>query len=551
MKAFNKFFPFLLIAGILTNANGLLNEIIEPDGALYATIAKHIALTGDWLNLIGDGHDWLDKPHFPFWVAAASFKLFGINDFAYKLPGFLFWLGGIWYTYVLTKKLYNSYTAKIAIVLYVFALHGILGIFDVRAEPYLTTLSIGAIYYFYKANQTSGWKYIFLTALLAAMAIMTKGIFVLVTIGAGFIFYWASVKQWKQLLNYRWWLMLLLIILFITPELYSLYLQFDLHPEKVVFGQTNVSGLKFFIWDSQFGRFFNTGPITGKGDKTFFLHTTLWAFLPWSILLYIAVFRLFKNPKKNASGPRWIVYGSAAITFLMFSFSAFQLPHYIIILFPHFAIISADYLANLQAKTTISRLAILQNVLLIVAGIAVSVLSYYSGFGNPAIVSIISAAVIILTLFFFRNRGTDTIIFSGAAFSIVLFMFLHNFFYPQLLHYQSGMLAGKWLRNNQPEIKTALYKYPSYTYEFYAPGFVETIETSLELDHFLEQNKEIAIYTSTGEMNELVSKGYKCRFIKSFPHYHVSRLTKSFLDRSTRVTALRHLALVVVEKKVE
>lgn len=94
MKSFEKAFPYFFLAGILINANGLLNPILEPDGALYATISKHIALKGEWFNLYGDGHDWLDKPHFPFWMAALSFKIFGITSFAYKLPAFLFLVMG-------------------------------------------------------------------------------------------------------------------------------------------------------------------------------------------------------------------------------------------------------------------------------------------------------------------------------------------------------------------------------------------------------------------------------------------------------------------------
>jgi 4-amino-4-deoxy-L-arabinose transferase-like glycosyltransferase len=140
MRPFEKYFPYFLLAGILINANGLFIDILEPDGALYATIAKHITLTNDWVNLFGDGHDWLDKPHFPFWVTAASFKLFGITAFAYKVPAFIFWLAGIWFLYVLAKELQNNYTAKVAVIVYIFSLHGLLNNFDVRAEPYLTAL---------------------------------------------------------------------------------------------------------------------------------------------------------------------------------------------------------------------------------------------------------------------------------------------------------------------------------------------------------------------------------------------------------------------------
>src|SRR5882757_740053 len=91
----NKHFRWLLLLGILTNITGLFVTILEPDGALYATIAKTIAQTGDFINLKVGGKDWLDKPHFPFWMAALSFKIFGINGFAYKLPALLFWaIGG-------------------------------------------------------------------------------------------------------------------------------------------------------------------------------------------------------------------------------------------------------------------------------------------------------------------------------------------------------------------------------------------------------------------------------------------------------------------------
>jgi hypothetical protein len=73
----------------------------------------------------------------------------------------------------------------------------------------------------------------------------------------------------KDNFNVKWLLVFILTFIFIIPEIYAVYNQFDLHPEKVVFGKKNVSGMKFLFWDSQFGRFFNNGPIKGKGDITF------------------------------------------------------------------------------------------------------------------------------------------------------------------------------------------------------------------------------------------------------------------------------------------
>src|SRR5882724_13529143 len=149
----NKHFRWLLVVGILTNITGLFVTILEPDGALYATIAKTIAQTGDFINLNVGGRDWLDKPHFPFWMAALSFKIFGINSFAYKFPALLFWAIGGWYTWRFAKLIYGDYIAQLATLIYVCAAHLVISNNDVRAEPYLTGLCIGSVFHFYKASR--------------------------------------------------------------------------------------------------------------------------------------------------------------------------------------------------------------------------------------------------------------------------------------------------------------------------------------------------------------------------------------------------------------
>jgi 4-amino-4-deoxy-L-arabinose transferase-like glycosyltransferase len=81
----SRLYSLLLTLAIAVNFSGLFLVIIGPDGTLYAAIAKTMAKTGNYLELFGNGTDWLDKPHFPFWVTAFFFKLFGINSWSYKL----------------------------------------------------------------------------------------------------------------------------------------------------------------------------------------------------------------------------------------------------------------------------------------------------------------------------------------------------------------------------------------------------------------------------------------------------------------------------------
>jgi len=553
-SSLQRYFPFLLLVGIALNATGLFNDILEPDGTLYATIAKHMALSNDWVNLIGDGHDWLDKPHFPFWITAFSYKIFGINSFAYKLPAFLFWLLGLRFTYLLTKKLYNVTVAQVAVLVYVTALHAVLANFDVRAEPYLTTLTIGSIYYIFRVYEAGKWQHLFLAAILAACAVMTKGIFALLTIGGGFAVYWMVTKQWKQFLNYRWWLLLILVFIFIIPELYCLYMQFDMHPEKIVFNQQGVSGIRFFFWDSQFGRFFNTGPITGNGDISFFLHTTLWAFLPWSVIFYIAVFRLISKKSIITNKAQWIIFGSTALTFLLFSFSKFQLPHYIIILFPQFAMIASDYLVTVFDKAstglsqrTVKAISVLQTVILILVAVLVIFLTYYAAVPAPYIITILTLIVTGLTLLKNRKHSFINVMNKSFASMIVLFLFLNLFFYPYIQQYQSGMVAARWLKDNQYKEPFGMYKEFMHSFEFYADGEPAWLYTTADVKKFAAAHKDTCIvYTTSNDIDSLRNDGLNVSVLKDFEYFRVSMLTGSFLNPLTRPSTLRKVSLVKV-----
>lgn len=539
----DRLFYLLLIAGIMLNATGLSSEIMEPDGALYATIAKHIAQTNDWINLIGDGHDWLDKPHFPFWMAAISFKCFGVNAFAYKFIAFLFWLPGLNYIYKLGEVIFNRQVAKLATLIYIAAAHAVICNFDVRAEPYLTTLTTGSIYYFYRAQFKKWLSAIIAGSLIAACAVMTKGLFILITISGGFILYWIITKQWTQLFHVKWLIAALLILLFISPELYCLYVQFDLHPEKVLFGRTNVSGIKFFFWDSQFGRFFNTGPIKGNGDPFFFLHTILWAFLPWSILLYVAVINLFrrKNDKnKNAI----IIYGCALITFLLFSLSKFQLPHYIVIVFPLFALIVADYLFTLQKG--LKKVVLLQNILLLMVSVFVIMLSFFYQILHAWIISLIILLISFAALVAVKATDLRNIIIKGYCFAFILHLFLNLFFYPALLKYQGGMNAANWLKSKNYKSTVAMYKTISYSLEFYSPVKVERINDVEGLKAYIKDS--LMIYTPKEQGDSLAANGFKVTSLKTFDHFPVSMLDAKFINAGTRAQEIKKMSLVKVER---
>ncbi len=360
-----RLYNYLFFIIIIVNASAMFIPLLRnDDSVLYANIVKHMLEANDWINLFSSGHDWLDKPHFPFWISAISFKLLGTNSFAYMLPGFVFHLIGAYYTYRLARHLYSHECGVLAALIYLSSLHLLLSSIDVRAEAYLLGTIMAASYYWLLYDKDFAFKPLVLGSVFTALALMTKGPFVAVTIFSGLVFSWAYTGRLARVINWRWLLAYALCLLLIVPELLCLYLQFDAHPEKLVFGQHGVSGLAWFFWGSQFGRFFNQGPIVNHhGNPWFFMHTYLWAFLPWSLLFIAALLKVRRvwSIQKPAQRTRMVyLLSSFWVTFIMFSATSFQLDHYTNIIMPFAAILCATYLCS---NEDLSKIILVQRIL--------------------------------------------------------------------------------------------------------------------------------------------------------------------------------------------
>lgn len=541
-------FTILLGFVIFLNLTGLFNEILEPDGTLYAGLAKQIAKSGNWLDLWINSADWLDKPHLPFWLAAISFKVFGISAFAYKLPSFILFIVSIAYCYKLTAVIYSKEIARVSTLVYASALHIIISNFDGKVEIYLTAFVIAAMYHMYKAFEKKWFWHIVVAAFFAACAVMTKGIFALITIAAGFVIYWIRTKQWSEFFKLKWYVFVLLVFIFILPELYSLYAQFDLHPEKTVFGKTNVSGLRFFFWDSQFGRFFNNGPIKGKGDLSFFLHTSLWAFIPWSIVLLLAIINMFRRKRSVVNYNRWIIGGTVIISFLMFSVSKFQLPHYIVILFPHFAMITAAYLVEEVSEKALKRINVFQTglfILLIAAIVWIIVIYSFNSFIWFLIVLGVIAAA---TLFYKPGNMLLVLLKKNIGFALLLAIFLNCLFYPSILRYQAGMMAGKWLNKQHITQEVTLYKCLSSSFDFYYNGKVNYSDPPVTAINNLTRDSMLLFSTLT-DLKDISHDSVNVHIFKIFPYFHVSQVNGKFINQKTRTAVLDTMAISLVTRK--
>jgi 4-amino-4-deoxy-L-arabinose transferase-like glycosyltransferase len=451
---------------VLINAAAMFSPIINSgDAVTYASIAQHIVLSHDWANLVLDGQAWLDKPHLPFWITAIFFKLGGVSALTYVLPGFLFHLVGAYYTYRLARMFYGKQTAALAVLIYVSIFNLMDASIEVKAETYLIGQIMPACYYWLRYDARFRVKYLVLGALFTAMAIMTKGIFTLITISSGIVCMWAYQRQWSKLVSFKWLSALILSLLLIAPELAALHLQFNRPVENGVPG-ISVSSFRFFFWDSQFGRFFNTGRIQNhNGHPLYFVLVFLWAFLPWTMVFFAAIRAQLKAFGKAIESDRAafvFLVGAFSCTFLMFSATSFQFDYYTDIIFPFAAILCAHYLndSNVGRPLFMAQMGLLCLLALIVISLSIYVM-------QPVLLSVITVILIVLSYYVYTtistSRNFKTVIFSALTINIV-YIFLTLLTALTFIQYSVAYNAAQFF-GRQPVIPIFVYQMPEVARE--------------------------------------------------------------------------------------
>ena len=246
----------LFLALFVAYLAGLLVPLMDEDASHHACIALHMYQHHDYVNLIDDwGKDYLDKPHLHFWLAALSFQIFGVSDLAYRLPSFLMTILAVYGTYRIGKLLYhNRQVGVIAALIFASAQAEMLANTDVRMDALLVSGIVLAIWQLSEAVYFDKWYNYLFGALGLAIGFTTKGMIGLVMPAVAIFWLLIYQRNWRRLFNWKWLLVIALFALFIFPCVYCYYLQFDLHPEKVVRGMKHVSGVKFILWDQNFER---------------------------------------------------------------------------------------------------------------------------------------------------------------------------------------------------------------------------------------------------------------------------------------------------------
>lgn len=538
---------FIVIAILYCCAVGI--DTMDVDASQYAEMSREMMQSGDYLHIYDRGLDYLDKPPFLFWVNALSMKVFGVNNFGYKIPSVLFALLALYATYRLARLLYNENTGRMAALVLATCQGMFLMTNDVRCDTILMAWVITAIWLIQEWITGKKLYNLLLGSAAIGFGMMTKGPIALMVPVFCFASDWALKRQWKNFFQPAYLFGLILIALLLIPMSIGLYQQFDMHPEKSVNGLTGVSGLRFFYWSQSFGRITGESPWKNEADLGFLLQNMLWSFLPWIFLflpaLVINIIQLTKQKFRLLPQQEWITTGGFILTYLALGSSAYQLPHYIFVAFPLAAIITAKLLHDLIEERKYNGLyKVMKPLLITISAILVVVVLALITYVFPSGILFITLWIISLALWLFlafRKSLRGKLLWLPATCMIIINVFITLHIYPSLLNYQVGSVVGRYTTANSipaDKLTACNVEDPLNALHFYAQGIIRRVTNIAEIPG---GNYALVMEPSLNEMKE---KGIGFDIVKQGQFFKVSELTPEFLNPQTREKATKHYYLI-------
>jgi 4-amino-4-deoxy-L-arabinose transferase-like glycosyltransferase len=463
------------------------------------------------------------------------------------LPSFLVSVLGHWATYRLASRYYGLQTGYLAALLTASTQAAFMMNHDVRMDTMLTGAVIVSIWQLDTYLRTRRWANLLLGFTGIAAAMLTKGPIGLVVPVMALITDFALKRQWRHFFRWQWVVGIAWVGLLLVPMCIGLYQQFDLHPEKVMYGRSGTSGLRFFFWTQSFGRITGESVWDNNPDSLFLVHTFLWAFLPWSLFFLVAFYRkvtyLLKHRFRLSETAEGLSFGGFLLPLLALMTSRYQLPHYVFVLLPLAAILTAPYLHQLLTGH-VPGARVWRWVQLFVGTLlwAVAMLVVVVVFPNPPgyVPALLGLWLAGMVFFVTRRTHTYRLLWLSLLGILGLNGVLNGYFYPNLFRYQAGSVAARYVRaaGIDPQ-RLYLHQAGSYALDFGLRRVVPDLATA-------PPNVPMWVYTTPDAVPGLQQRYGSVRVVKTFDEYPVSMLRGPFLNPTTRASQLEKRCLVRV-----
>jgi len=304
---------------------------LGPDEPRYAEVAREMFASGDYISTRLCGCLWFEKPVLQYWMSAVGYHLFGVNEFAARLPSALSALLTVTLVGLVLRRL-GYFRMSVAAPLVLATSGMFISYAHVTAQDMILTAAMTAsllsAYLWTRSSGRTRAAYWILAFVFMGFAVLAKGLVGIVLVASIF---GAHLIMTGQLSRVRWRDCLIGTVVFLAVA-GAWYV-----PVTMRHGWPFIQ--EFFI-RHHFERY-TTNEFGHPQPFYFFLLVAIAGAVPWSFFLIPAVVRLVKLKPRNAGRDSLIVLAWiwTLLPLLFFSFSGSKLPGYILPISPAMAII--------------------------------------------------------------------------------------------------------------------------------------------------------------------------------------------------------------------
>ena len=310
--------------------------LIGADEPRYAQVAREMLARHDWITPTLGGKPWLEKPALYYWQAMVAYRMFGVSDWAARLPSAVDATLMVVAIYLFLQRFRPGFQLDGALMTASAA--GVIGFARAASMdmPLAAAFTIGLLAWY--AWHESGRKiYLVLFYLFVGFGMLAKGP-VAPLLAAGVIIIFAIAKGEYRLIWRTLWVPG--IVVFCAVAL----------PWYVAVQVRNPEFFRVFILEHNLARF-GSNLYHHKEPFWYYVPVVLLGLVPWTVFMLAALFEtvrgwwaekrefLQSEDALNAFLVIWLI-----VLAIFFSLSQSKLPGYIVPALPAGTLLLAEYL---------------------------------------------------------------------------------------------------------------------------------------------------------------------------------------------------------------
>lgn len=459
--------------------------LYPPDEPKYANAAYNMLDSGDFLTPFFNDRPRFDKPPLIYWLIALSYSIFGVSDWAARIPSIVSTLGVMVFIYLFSKKKFGYEAGLLSVLVFSGIFHVWVMGRAVAPETAMVLFEVVALYFFYNGIERQNRIFIYAGYFGLSMAFLTKGpVGVIIPLGIIMIYFAFSIGIRETVKRIFSPAGILIFVLIGFPWYILMFRKY---------------GYAYF---QEFFLFHNFYRFTGAVHQH---HFKFYYYIPiflGSLYLWFPFARKIKNHLKEVISSRsseiffviWLLF-----PLLFFTISVNKLHNYILICYPAVAIISGNCLSRIeQISKTVKRLFIGVAIIEVcIFGFALYSLKYNRGL-------IITGGIIILlisTVMIFKATSIRRISILTALKGFCILLLVTGFSMTYKQNMNEAYARINYEANIEKE-KIYFYKHHREDFIFYNNISVSCLENKKELKEIMDKYSEIVLILKDEDLKD-------------------------------------------------